>query len=390
MFRKRFSLLTLTVGVVAMAVSSASAALSGDIVQGGDFESYNTTVKSENIGAGGGRPWTFDGAYTPEEQALVGRANDVGYWVGSYGYITNLDDPRQEAIDNGWVLGTENLGTGNVSLGDGGNHFLDIVGFRAHGLQIIEAPAGHVAGPAEFDFDYFWEEWAAHGGAPRLTAVVYGVTSLPDELPSLTFGNYFELDFPGLPIERLYTAPAWAQDANSETWLNFDKWDNNMPAAGEGVWKTLSDDWDNTFDITSPYPYYLIRYNAVVYHEGDEYFWLYGGKPTDTVTMGFDNFSLKVSVEPTALPGDFDGSGTVDTQDINPFILALTNPGQYQTQYGVDPVVYDTNSDDVINTEDINPFITILTGGGQSAIIPEPASLSLVVLAGFALARRRR
>ncbi len=94
---------------------------------------------------------------------------------------------------------------------------------------------------------------------------------------------------------------------------------------------------------------------------------------------------------PEAIPGDFDGSGVVDTQDINPFILALTNPSSFEAAYGVDPAIYDTNSDAVINTEDINPFIIILTGGGQSAIIPEPATFVAVFAAlGVPFLRRRR
>ncbi len=92
----------------------------------------------------------------------------------------------------------------------------------------------------------------------------------------------------------------------------------------------------------------------------------------DDLTPGDSGFLADVFLAqlPTAtvyLPGDFDGSGTVDTQDINPFILALTNPAAFQSTYGVNPVVYDTNNDGVINTEDINPFILILTGGGSAS-----------------------
>jgi hypothetical protein len=68
--------------------------------------------------------------------------------------------------------------------------------------------------------------------------------------------------------------------------------------------------------------------------------------------MGFDNFSLQVSVD-AGLPGDFNGDG-------------------------------------VVNTEDINPFIALLTGGGEATIIPEPASLALLGMGALALMRRRR
>ncbi len=94
------------------------------------------------------------------------------------------------------------------------------------------------------------------------------------------------------------------------------------------------------------------------------------------------------------LPGDFNGSGAVDTEDINPFILALTNAVQYETTFGLPPVVHDPNGDQVINTEDINPFICWLTGGGNCAggapvIIPEPTAFWLfTVAAAFSACRR--
>lgn len=99
---------------------------------------------------------------------------------------------------------------------------------------------------------------------------------------------------------------------------------------------------------------------------------------------------VRLEVVATPLPGDFDGSGVVDTQDINAFVLALTDAAAYEATYGEGALTYDTNADGLINTEDINPFVAILTGAGQASVIPEPASLSLlVVMGGLVLARRR-
>lgn len=101
---------------------------------------------------------------------------------------------------------------------------------------------------------------------------------------------------------------------------------------------------------------------------------------------------LDVISEP-AIPGDFNDDGVVNTQDINPFILALTDLAQYQATYPqVDLLgTADLNHDNLINTEDINPFIQLLTGAGASnADVPEPGVLTLIVMAAPLLARRPR
>lgn len=89
--------------------------------------------------------------------------------------------------------------------------------------------------------------------------------------------------------------------------------------------------------------------------------------------------------------GDFNHDGVVNTEDINPFILALTDSYTYITvMYSADQYRrVDPNMDGSINTEDINPFIAHLTGGGAGGIIPEPASLALLGMGASALLRRR-
>ncbi len=97
------------------------------------------------------------------------------------------------------------------------------------------------------------------------------------------------------------------------------------------------------------------------------------------------------------LLGDLNGDGLVNTQDINPFVLALTNPAGFAAAF---PDVYmvlagDMNGDGQVNTEDINGFIGVLTGSAQGqamsafAAIPEPSSTVLMVMAVVTLAARR-
>jgi aminopeptidase N len=62
------------------------------------------------------------------------------------------------------------------------------------------------------------------------------------------------------------------------------------------------------------------------------------------------------------LAGDLNCDGAVDFQDINPFILALTDAGGYAAAYpGCPPVDGDVNADGQVNFGDINWFIGLLT-----------------------------
>ena len=84
------------------------------------------------------------------------------------------------------------------------------------------------------------------------------------------------------------------------------------------------------------------------------------------------------------LPGDTNNDGVVSTLDIDPFVLALTDPTGYASAFpGVDVLaVADINMDSMVNTLDIDPFVALLTGSGAAAVAtPEPSSLALLLIA---------
>jgi hypothetical protein len=92
------------------------------------------------------------------------------------------------------------------------------------------------------------------------------------------------------------------------------------------------------------------------------------------------------------LPGDMNGDGVVDAADIDPWVLALVDPEAYDAQYAT---VWaqrsgDFNGDGRITTADITPFIALLNNSGGGAVIPEPASVTLLTLGALVLARRQR
>jgi probable HAF family extracellular repeat protein len=62
------------------------------------------------------------------------------------------------------------------------------------------------------------------------------------------------------------------------------------------------------------------------------------------------------------LPGDLNCDGAVDFGDINPFVLALSNPAGYQAAYpDCDILNADCNGDGVVDFGDITPFVALLS-----------------------------
>ena len=88
--------------------------------------------------------------------------------------------------------------------------------------------------------------------------------------------------------------------------------------------------------------------------------------------------------------GDMDKDSKYTVDDINPFVLALTDPNAYLLAYGIDPnLIGDCDYSGKLDTDDIGPFVAFITGGGASAV-PEPACVAILALGTAAVIRRRR
>jgi hypothetical protein len=78
-----------------------------------------------------------------------------------------------------------------------------------------------------------------------------------------------------------------------------------------------------------------------------------------TVDMGAYEF-----VGPPGKLGDLNCDCAVDVFDIDPFVLALTNPTGYAAAFqGCSVLLADCNGDGAVNAFDIDPFVLLLTGG---------------------------
>lgn len=71
--------------------------------------------------------------------------------------------------------------------------------------------------------------------------------------------------------------------------------------------------------------------------------------------VAFDNGSS------LAMPGDLNCDGTVNTSDIDPFVMALLDPNDYAIAFPGCPLLNaDLNGDGLVNSSDIDPFVALL------------------------------
>jgi len=63
--------------------------------------------------------------------------------------------------------------------------------------------------------------------------------------------------------------------------------------------------------------------------------------------------------------GDTNCDGAVNNFDIDPFVLALTDPAAYAATYpGCDVRTADTNGDGLVNNFDVDAFVACILAGG--------------------------
>ena len=75
-----------------------------------------------------------------------------------------------------------------------------------------------------------------------------------------------------------------------------------------------------------------------------------------------DPFDVDIKLLKRFPRGDLNCDGTVDAFDIDPFVLALTDPSQYESAYpDCDNLLADLNADGEANAFDIDPFVQVLT-----------------------------
>ncbi|MCC7146579.1 MAG: PEP-CTERM sorting domain-containing protein [Phycisphaeraceae bacterium] len=385
----------LSLAVVLSIPASAQAALSENLVKGGDFE--DTSYLKTETAPDGTYAHRYSEQYDLDQKWLC-------YWgppsvEQGLGGFSTFDDIRTLG---GTTRAEVDIGNMNRSVDplNPGNHILENSMFRPQFGQWFNAPANQVAGPMQFSFDFYYNDWMPYeeGNNHIVEVSLYGTNFLPPDQTTVIHVDNAAGDFM-YPLGEEDNAPL---DGDLLVKFRWGAWWNHNSTSG---WQTVSTEtpdvlWDDinwgsytiTTDLTqdNQYQYYALIVWSVTYTEDNPYFWLYGGKIVDTFSQGFDNFNFQVSVAPSFIPGDFNGDGVVTLSDINPFKLALTDTAAWQAQYpDVILTEVDPNGDGVITLSDINPFKTILTGGNDAAV-PEPATGALLLAGLVFLAGRNR
>jgi hypothetical protein len=255
------------------------------------------------------------------------QAPDFPYTATVGVVVVALDDNFEQ--DLGWTVWSDPSLTG---------------GMWQRGVPLTSGVQGQ---PPTVDFDhsgkcYLTQNTAGNsdvdGGPTRLTSPLLDLTDLPD--PVLQFARWWANDDQdGDPFD------VEASSDGGATWVLMRRIQNVQPA---WVRETihLADFIPLTDEVQLRFSARDVPNNSI-----DE-----GGLDAVIVSA--------VTCTGTVLPGDLNCDGLINAFDIDPFVLALTDPAAYAEAYSDCPIQNaDCNGDGLVNAFDIDPFVVCLTEG---------------------------
>jgi hypothetical protein len=194
----------------------------------------------------------------------------------------------------------------------------------------------------------------------QLTGTARGVCRVTSVIYNPNYGAatvYIEL-WTACPIQGgklLATSPALSANPTGSTQVT---WDLSTPVAvPETVWVG----WRTVHSRVGP----LVSGQAEVGYTNN-YLYLSscsgGASCYCSWTQVWGGLDVTIRAEALSHPGDLNCDGNVDFGDINPFVLALTNPAGYAAAYPNCNIMNgDINQDGKVDFGDINPFVRLLT-----------------------------
>jgi len=344
---------------------------------------------------------------TEQDPANLPAYDDFPYW-GNVGWRGTGDGPGSCIyLGGGWVLTANHVASGYVKLGDatydwipGTNHQIDGADLKV--FQISNPPLLPTIPIAET--------------VPSVGTAVLMLGTGRDQQAQRTYWDVKS----GVWTEVSQSPPTWEatgfewSDSRVKRWgsntvskinqqvggtqsllTRFDRTGTDYEAQAavqdsgapcfvkdDGIWKLAG----MIYNVSN------YRLGQPTYSSVDEYS-PFGGN--DTVLADLAYYRDGILAATPAILGDLNWDGLVNAQDINPFVLAFTDPDAYAEAYPGRGIleVGDINGDDLFNAQDINPFVVLLTGGGLAGdpvMVPEPTTLLLLGGGALVIALRRR
>jgi hypothetical protein len=237
------------------------------------------------------------------------------------GIITIAQDDFEK--DTGWTV------KGDVFAGQWERGVPAGKGDRGDPVQDFDSSGQcWVTGLAElFDLD---------GGPTGLVSPVYHLSTATD--PVLRYARWFTND----PVDEDWFAVELSPDAG-QTWQLVEKI-GDAQGWVEREWRMA--------DFIALTDQVQVRFSAADVGSAS------------VTEAGVDAFAITDLNCGQMLAGDLNCDGTIDAFDIDPFVLALTDPAGYAAAYpDCAAAAADVNGDGKVDAFDIDPFVKLLTGG---------------------------
>ncbi|MGE0480304.1 MAG: hypothetical protein AB7Q17_07515 [Phycisphaerae bacterium] len=246
--------------------------------------------------------------------------------LSATGTTTVLADDFQGNL--GWTITSTSLTDGPWTRGlpEGGTRGAPSTDADGSGLCYVTDNAG---GNSDVD-----------GGPTRLQSPLLDCSAPGDY--QLSYARWFYCDDDAIPSDRDVMTVEISNN-NGTNWTPVETVSHNP------TWTTVS---FNVNSLIAPTGQVRVRFNAV-------------DNPNNSVVeAGVDAFSIvRVDCAPAFADGDMNCDGVINNFDIDPFVLALTDPAAYAVQFpGCDANLADVNGDGMVNNFDIDPFVALITG----------------------------